>query len=144
MTTNKHHHVIGIDAPPGKVYAYVADPSHLVAAMPASNKAHLVSVDRTDDGRVAGFSVEFKMLPGVKRTAVFTREEDVPGRRIVDHNSLGVVFDYGIAPEAGGATLTFDWDGPRMMKALDAAFSHSDRDLDAILEDYKRAIEATV
>ncbi|WP_062526199.1 SRPBCC family protein [Demequina rhizosphaerae] len=143
MVASKHHHVIGVDAPPGKVFAYAADPAHLIAAMPEANRPELVEVARTEDGVVKSFTVEYRSV-GMHRRAVFTREEYVPGERIVDHSSVGPVFTYAVKPEGKGTTLSFDWDAARWLKALDAVFTHSDRDIDDALATYKREIEAMV
>ncbi|WP_062466329.1 SRPBCC family protein [Demequina maris] len=141
MVASKHHHVIGVDAPPAKVFAYAADPAHLIAAMPENYHMHLGEVARAGDGHVSSYTVEYRTM-GLRRHATFTREEYVPGERVVDHSSLGPVFTYAVKPEAGGTALSFDWDASRLMKAFDAVLGHGDRDVEDALETFKREIEA--
>lgn len=136
---SKHTHSIHIDAPVEKVFHYVEDPEHFVAQM--ANEATVAAVERTPDGLVTSYQTKYRQL-GMHLTADITREEQVVNKRIVDHSSLGVVFTYSFEPDDTGTTLTLAWDASTLMKVLDAAFFHSDKDVEAGLAAWKREIEA--
>ena len=85
MTTGKHTHTIRIDAPVEKVFAYLEDPAHFVAAAPwESHGTHatVAAVDRTPDGVVTSYETRFGQSG--KRYQM-TRAEYVVNERIVDH-----------------------------------------------------------
>ncbi|WP_278236851.1 hypothetical protein [Isoptericola sp. AK164] len=71
-----------------------------------------------------------------------TREEYVVGERIVDHAGAGPIHMLSFEPEGTGTRLTYAWDAPRWLKALDALFVHSDKDVRNALETFQREIEA--
>ena len=140
MTSAKHTHSIHIDAPVKKVFYYFEDPAHFIAGMPwESHGAHATvgAVHRTPEGVVSSY--ENKL--GGKRYA-FTRQECVVNERIIDHSQFGVVFAWTFEPDDTGTTLTFTWDGTKLMKMLDAVFYHSDKDADRAMTTFKREVEA--
>ena len=142
MTSNKHTHSIHIDAPVTRVFHYLEDPAHFIAAMPwESHGTHATSgaVQRTPDGVVVSYE---NRLGENGKHYDFTREEYVVDERIVDRSQLGVVFTWTFEPVATGTILTFAWDGTKLMKALDAVFYHADKDADHTMATFKREIEA--
>jgi hypothetical protein len=74
-----------------------------------------------------------------------TREVYVPNERIVDHSSTGPVWTFTFKPDATGTTLSLacgvSSKVPLLDKLEDAVFWNGDRDLDAWLENFKKAIE---
>jgi len=133
----QHH----FDAPAEKVFHYVEDPAHFVAAMPEEDHSTVGAVNRTPEGAVSTYEIKYREL-GMHLTGVFTREEYVANERIVDHSSLGVVITFSVVADDSGTTLTASWDASTLMKMLDTAFFHSDKDVERALATYKSEIEA--
>ena len=139
MTSNKHTRSIHIDAPVEKVFAYLEDPAHFVAAAPWESRgthATVAAVHRTPDGIVTSYETTF----GGKNYPI-TRDEYVVNERIVDHTPW-VRLTSTFEPDEAGTTLTLTWDGSAFMRALDAVIYHSDKKLDASLATVKREVEA--
>ena len=141
MATDKHTHSIHIDAPVEKVFHYVEDPAHFVAAMPEESNITLGAVRRTPEGAVSTYEIKYREL-GMHLTGVFTREEYVVNERIVDHSSMGPIFTFSVEADDSGTTLTASWDASTLMKMLDAVFFHGDKDIERALATYKVEIEA--
>jgi uncharacterized protein YndB with AHSA1/START domain len=139
--TGKHERSIHIDAPADRVFHYLEDPAHIIAAMAENHHATPGTVTRTADGAVDRYECHFHEA-GRRRTTVLTREEHVPHRRIVDRADAGPVHIFTLEPDDSGTTLRYGWDAPRFLKVLDALFAHSDRDCERALRIYKREIEA--
>lgn len=62
MTTDKHTHTIHIDAPVEKVFAYLEEPAHFVAAAPWESRgthATVAAVHTTPDGVVTSYETQF-------------------------------------------------------------------------------------
>jgi len=62
MTSNKHTHSIHIDAPVTRVFHYLEDPAHFIAAMPwESHGTHATvgAVQRTPEGVVISYENRF-------------------------------------------------------------------------------------
>lgn len=143
MASEKHTHSIHIDAPVEKVFRYVEDPVHFAAAMPEEDHITLGAVNRTPEGNVSTYEINYREL-GMHLTAVFTREEYVVNERIVDHSSMGPIFTFAVEADDSGTTLTTSWDASTLMKMIDAVFFHGDKDIDRALATYKLEIEALV
>ena len=141
MATDKHTHSIHIDAPVEKVFRYLEDPAHFVAAMPEQNQATLGTVNRTSDGAVSSYEIKYREL-GMHLSAVVTREQYVVNERIVDHSSLGPIFNFSVEADDSGTTLTASWDASTLMRMIDAVFFHGDKDIERALGTYKAEIEA--
>ncbi|TFD80096.1 SRPBCC family protein [Cryobacterium sp. Sr8] len=141
MPSDKHTHSIHIDAPVEKVFHYIEDPAHFVAAMPEESNITLGAVNRSPEGTVSTYEVKYREL-GMHLTGVFTREEYVVNERIVDHSSLGPIFTFSVEADDSGTTLTASWDASTLMKMLDAVFFHGDKDIERALATYKVEIEA--
>jgi uncharacterized protein YndB with AHSA1/START domain len=138
----RHQRSIHIDAPVEVVFDYLADPVHVVAGMAADHHASVVAVNRTQDGSVVSFDVAYREL-GRDKTMVMTPEQQVPLRRIAYHSSAGPVHVFTLERDGGGTTLAYGWDGPKLLKLLDAVFAHTDRDVERALAIHKRCIEAS-
>jgi hypothetical protein len=69
-------------------------------------------------------------------------EQWVPNRRIAYHAAAGPVHVFTLEPDARGTTPSYGWDGPRLLKVLDAIFAHTDKDVERMLAIHKREIEA--
>ena len=139
MATDKHTHSIHIDAPVEKVFGYLEEPAHFVAAAPWESHgehATVAVVHRTPDGVVTSYETTF----GGKRYPM-TRDEYVVNERIVDHTPW-VVFTITFGPDDTGTTLTLTWDGSAFMKVLDAVIYHSDKKVGASMATIKREVEA--
>jgi hypothetical protein len=139
---HKHERSIHVDAAVEDVFRHVEDPAHFVAALAPGHHATLGAVNRTADGSVSSFEFRYREV-GRERTALVTREEYVPHRRLVNRTDVGPVHVFTVEPDGTGTTLTYGWDAPRWMKALDAIFVHSDRDVERALAFYKGEIEAS-
>jgi uncharacterized protein YndB with AHSA1/START domain len=142
MSSDKHRHSIHIDAPVEKVFGYLEDPGHFLASFLEKNQVTLESVNRNPDGTVATYQSRFRQA-GMHFTVTYTREEYVPNERIVDRNSIGVLFTWSVEPDADGTKLTMSWDASRLMTMLDAVFFHTDKkEADEMLERVRQAVEA--
>jgi len=141
MASDKHTHSIHIDAPVEKVFHYVEDPAHFVAAMPEENHSTVGAVHRTPEGAVSTYEIKYREL-GMHLTAVVTREEYVVNERIVDHSSMGPIFTFSVEADDSGTTLTTSWDASTLMKMIDAVFFHGDKDIERALATYKLEVEA--
>ena len=141
MPTDKQTHSIHIDAPEEKVFHYIEDPAHFVAAMPEESNITLGAVHRTPEGAVSTYEIKYREL-GMHLTGVFTREEYVVNERIVDHSSLGPIFTFSVEADGSGTTLTASWDASTLMRMIDAVFVHGDKDIESGLAAYKLEIEA--
>ncbi len=147
MTSSaKHSHSIYIDAPLDTVFTYMADPAHIIEAMPEDFDPVLGEVNYFPDGDVASYECKYREL-GLHLTALFTREEFVRDERILDHSSMGVDFIFTVEPAptgtegSTGTTLTYAWDATGLMKLIDAAFFHGDTYVQPALERWKAEIE---
>ena len=142
MSSAKHTHSIHIDAPVEKVFGYLEDPAHFLASFAEKNQVTLESVDRNPDGTVATYQSKYRQL-GMHMTVDWTREEYVPNERVVDRNSIGILFVSTVEADATGTTLTSSWDASRLMKMLDAVFFRTDRkEADEMLARIKQGVEA--
>ena len=62
MAPAEHTCSIHIDAPPEKVFAYIEDPVHFIAAMPANHHATVGAVTRTPQGMVTTYECRYREL----------------------------------------------------------------------------------
>lgn len=142
MSSATHTHSIHIDAPVERVFGYLEDPAHFLATYPEKNQVTLEAVNRNPDGTVATYQSRFRQT-GMHLTADWTREEYVPNERIVDRNSMGILFAWTVHADATGTMLTISWDASKLMKMLDAVFFHTDKkEADEMLAKVKQAVEA--
>jgi uncharacterized protein YndB with AHSA1/START domain len=132
---------IHIDAPVEKVFGYLEDPANFLGAMPEKNQVTLESVNRNPDRTVATYEGKFRQA-GRHFTVTYTREEYVPGERIVDRNSIGVLFTWTFEPDATGTTLTAAADTSKLMEMLDKVFFHGAKHMEEALAKIKQAVEA--
>jgi uncharacterized protein YndB with AHSA1/START domain len=137
----RHQRSIHIDAPVEMVFDYLADPAHVVAGMAANHQASVKAVHRTQDGSVTSFDVKYRDM-GRDKTMVMTPEQRVVNRRIAYHSSAGPVHVFTVEPDGEGTTLSYGWDGPKLLKMLDAALAHTDKDVERALAIHKQGIEA--
>lgn len=141
MASDKHTRSIHIDAPVEKVFHYLEDPEHFIAAMPDETHITVSAVNRTPEGAVTTYECKYREL-GLHLTAVFTREEYVVNERIVDHSSMGPIFTFSVEADDSGTTLTSSWDASTLMKMLDAVFFHGDKDIERALATIKSEVQA--
>jgi uncharacterized protein YndB with AHSA1/START domain len=132
---------IHIDAPPEKVFDYLADPHHFIAGLAAGHQARVVDVHRAADGSVLSFECRYREA-GLGRAMTMTPQQVVPDRRIAYRSSAGPVHVFTLEPDAGGTTLAYGWDGPRLLKMLGAVLAHTDKDIERALAIHKQGIEA--
>lgn len=142
MDSEKHTHSIHIDAPVDKVFRYLEDPAHFVAAMPEESHSTVGAVQRTPEGTVSTSEIKYREL-GMHLTAEVTREEYVVNKRIVDRSSMGPVFTHSVEADDSGTTLTTSWDASKLMKMIDAVFFHGDKQVERALATYKLEVEAS-
>jgi hypothetical protein len=155
MSETTHTRSTHIDAPVEQVFDYVKDPQNFYAAMsevPGSRATGHVTSELTDvrmapDGGV-GSSWSFKGAVFVFHfDATLTREEYIANQRIVDSNrSAGATWTCTFEPDESGTTFglgfTMSTKLPLIDKAADWLSWDANRDLDAMLEAWKQAIEA--
>ncbi len=144
MTTSaKHTHSIHVDAPVEKVFSYIEVPAHFVAAMAGPEDTDIVlgEVDQKPDGEVTSYEVKHREF-GMHLSTTLTRAEYVPNERLVDHASLGMTHMFTVEPDDAGTKLTYAWDASKLMKMIDATFYHTDKQIDELLENVKKEIEA--
>lgn len=151
MTTT-HKRSVHIEAPVQKVFDHVKDPHHFYAAFPGA-APELVSVDLGPDGHGTytwrGRMFGFHMLGGEFSTVLegtMTRAEHVAGARIVDQSSTGPVWTWLFEADPLGTTLTLAYEYstkvPLVDKVVDRFGWRGDEDVDLILNNLKKAIEA--
>ncbi|MCE0488414.1 SRPBCC family protein [Ornithinimicrobium sediminis] len=136
----RHQRSIHVDAPVERVFEYLADPGHFVAGMAADHHASVVAVNRAQDGSVVSFDVKYREMGRDKRM-VMTAEQHVPNRRIAYRSSAGPLHVFTLEPDTEGTTLSYGWDGPRLLKMLDAVFAHTNTDVEGALAIHKKGIE---
>jgi uncharacterized protein YndB with AHSA1/START domain len=148
MSTTTHTRSIHIDAPVEKVFEHVQDPKNFYAAMAATSPQDppkLLDVDVKPEGVGSTYQWTFHLWSLLYVGGTMTREEYVPNERIVDHSSTGPVWTFTVTPDATGTTLSLACElsskVPLLDKLEDAVFWNGDRDLDAWLENFKKAIE---
>lgn len=155
MATVTHQRSIHIDAPVEKVFDFVKDPHNMLDVMsraPGSRltghmKAEPADVSMTPD-RGVGSTWSFRGALFIYHfTATFTREEFVANERIADRNpDVGSTWTSTFEPDETGTTMSLKFGYPAKMalvgKAEDVIFWDGDRDLDAMLGEFKKAIEA--
>ncbi len=145
MTTTTHKRIVHIDAPVGTVFDYVKDPRHFYDAMAEGGRDALTDVTMTPEGVVSTYSWQSTMLLRHIH-GVMTREEYTLNERIVDHSSTGPVWTWTFEPDPTGTTLSlaFEWSTkvPLMDKIVDLFAWNGDRDLDSILTNMKKRIQA--
>lgn len=146
MTTTTHKRSVHIDAPVKKVFDYVKDPHHFYDSFPEDGETkNPTEVTLTPDGHVSTYKWEDKMFL-IPIHGVMTREEFVPNKRIVDHSSTGPFWTFTFEPDPKGTTLSlaceFSSIVPLADKVIDRVVWDGDRDLDTMLTNMKKAIEA--
>ena len=148
MTTT-HKRTVHIDAAVEKVFDYVKDPRHFFKAFPEGDRATMTDVmtdvTLTPEGVGSTYAWKTSMF-GFHFDAVSTREEYIPNERIVDRSSTGPVWTWTFEPDPTGTTLSlaFEWSTkvPLMDKVVDTFAWNGDRDIDTILANLKKEIEA--
>jgi uncharacterized protein YndB with AHSA1/START domain len=141
MSSAKNAVSIHIDAPVEKVFGYLEDPVHFLGSMPEKNQVTLESVNRNPNGTVATYEGKFRQ-GGMHFSVTYTREEYVPNERIVDRNSIGVLFTWTVEPDATGTTLTLAGDTSKLMEMIDKVFFHGEKHMKEALAKIKQAVEA--
>jgi uncharacterized protein YndB with AHSA1/START domain len=145
-TKTLHERSVHIDAPVERVFDYMQDPHHFLAAFPEKDRSSMAitEVNLTPDGVGSTFTMIGKMFL-FHVTWVLTREEYIPNRRIVDHASLGGVWTSTFEPDETGTTLSlaFGWSSrvPLVGQVADRIGWEGDADLDIMLANVKEAIE---
>ncbi len=143
VTPKVHERRTHVDAPVEVVFAHVQDPLSFMAADP--EPVRISNVSLTPEGVGSTWESSWHVL-GVPMHAVWTREECVPGERIVDHVSTGMIWTYTTQPDATGTTLSLAYAiSTRVAVAnwvLDHAFGDQERQVDAMLANFKETIEA--
>ncbi len=145
MTTTTHKRSLHVDAPVEKVFDVVQDPRHFFAAFPEQDDSAISDLHLTPDGVGSTYRWTTSMF-GFHLTGVMTREQYVANERIVDRSSTGPVWTWMFEPDPTGTTLTLAFEYstriPMMDKVVDKIAWKGDRDLDAILANLKKSIEA--
>lgn len=145
MTTTTHKRSVHIDAPVETVFDYVEDPHHFYDAFPGDDGTTLTDVTLTPEGVVSTYKWKGKMFV-FHIEGVMTREDYIPNERIVDHSSTGPVWTFTFEPDPIGTklSLAFEWSSkvPLADKVIDRVAWSGDRDLDTMLTNMKKAIEA--
>ncbi len=155
MSSTTHTRSMHIDAPVAKVFDYVKDPHNfyaVISEVPGSRavghvKAELTDVSMAPDGGV-GSTWTFKgALFIFHYNATLTREECVTNERIVDSNSAaGATWTCTFAPDAAGTEFSLGFTTSTKLPLIDKAFDwvswDANRDLDAMLDAFKKAIES--
>lgn len=155
MSETTHTRSIHIDAPVEQVFDYVKDPHNFYAVMnevPGSRatghvEAELTDVSMTPDGGVGSTWSCKGALFIFHFDANLTREEYVTNQRIVDSNhSAGATWTCTFEPDETGTTFSLGFTTstklPLIEKAADWLSWDANRDLDAMLAAWKKAIEA--
>lgn len=147
-TTMTHRRSVHIDAPVEAVFDYVQDPHHFFEAFPERDRQHtaLAEVAMTPQGVGSTIRMMGRVFLVFHMEWVLTREEYVRYERIVDRANTGGVFEYAFAPDETGTTLTlaFGWSSPVPFTSelIDRLSWDGDHDLDVMLGNLKKAIEA--
>ncbi len=140
MTTT-HKRTVHIDAAVEKVFDYVKDPRHFMRAMDTP----ITDVTLTPEGVGSTYAWKSTMFL-LHIHGVMTREEYISNERIVDRSSTGPVWTFTFEPDPTGTTLSlameYSTKVPLMDKAVDLVAWNADRDLDTILTNFKKEIEA--
>jgi len=143
MRSTPHQRSIHIDAPVEKVFDHVKDPNSFVAADP--EPVHLSNLSLTPEGVGSTWRTSWRAF-GLRLHGVWTREECIPNKRIVDHVSTGVTWTYTTEPNPTGTTLSLAFaittKVPLANKVLNWAFSSQKRQLDKMLASYQKALQA--
>jgi uncharacterized protein YndB with AHSA1/START domain len=147
MIKELHRRSVHIDAPVGKVFAYLKDPQHYLEAFPEEDRRHmaLAEVNLTPEGGAGStYRLMGRMLLLFHMEWTMTREEYVPDERFVDHANTGGVWTFTVEPDERGTTLSaaFGWSSkvPFVAELMDPGWN-GDSDLDAMLANVKKAIE---
>lgn len=148
MTTITHTRHVHINASPEQVFEHVGQPQNIFAAMRSltgEDAGNLANVAMAPDGGVGSvYEWRFRALMIPVHVTV-TREEFVPGERIVDRTSSGGGWIFTVAPEDGGTRLTATMEVssrvPGLARLEDKLEWRGDEDLDAMLAAHKAAIE---
>lgn len=145
MTTTMHKRSVHIDAPVETVFEYVKDPQHMWVGFADEKKAPVMTdVAMTSEGVGSTYTWNTDVL-FFHVHGVMTREESVANKRIVDRSSTGPVWSYDLEPDQSGTKLTLGYEYstkvPMMDKALDSVLWKGDRDIDRMLDGYKKEIE---
>lgn len=143
MEPNARQRSIHIDAPAEIVFDHVKDPNNFVAADP--EPVHLSNLSLTPDGTGSTWETAWRAF-GRNLHGVWTRTEYVPNERIVDCVSTGATWTFATSPDPDGTTLTLAFSFTTKSTLLDTvigwALASQDRQLDRMLANYKKAIEA--
>lgn len=132
-----------VEAPVAVVFAHVRDPLSFMAADPEPVRIDNIALTPAGVGSTWESRWHVARVP---MHANWTREECVPDERIVDRTSTGMRWTYMTTPTATGTTLSIAYAiSTRLAVAnwvLDHVFGNQDRQLDAMLANFKAAIEA--
>ena len=147
MIKELHKRSVHIEAPVGKVFAFVKEPQHYLEAFPEEDRRHmaLAEVNLTPEAGVGStYRVMSRMFLVFHMEWTMTREEYVPDERFVDHANNGGAWTFTVEGDETGTTLTgaFGWSSkvPFMAELMDLGWN-GDSDLDAMLANIKKAIE---
>lgn len=145
MTTTTHKRSIHIDAPVERVFDYVKDPQKYFDAWFEST-SKITDIKIAEEGVGTTYEWTTSVLHFFHINGVMTRQEYVPNQRFVDRSSTGPVWTYTFEPDQTGTTLSIEFDlsskVPFADKVLDSVAWDGDRDLDSLLANLKKAIEA--
>jgi uncharacterized protein YndB with AHSA1/START domain len=147
MIKELHKRSTHIDAPVGKVFAYIKEPRHYLEAFPEEGRRHMALAEEnlTPEGGVGStYRLMGRMFLFFHMEWTMTREEYVPDERFVDHASTGGAWTLAVEPDESGTTLSiaFGWSDrvPFVAELMDLGWN-GDSDLDAMLANLKKAIE---
>lgn len=148
MTAPVHKRSVQIDAPVEKVFDFVKDPRQFWEAWLEESGGHtaLAEVNMTPEGVGSTYRMMGRTLFLFHMEWVITREEYVPNERIVDHAWLGRIILTVEPADPTGTTLSMAWEWstkvPLVGGAMDRFSWGGDRELDQVLANVKKAIEA--
>lgn len=148
MTTAMHKRSVHIDAPVDRVFDYVKDPHHFYQAFSPEFSAHsaVAAVNTTPEGVGSTVTLMGRVFLLFHMEWTVTREEYVPNERIVDHAWLGRIISTFEPGDPKGTTLSLAWewftDLPVVRDMIDRLSWNGDKELDTVLANLKKAIEA--
>lgn len=143
-----HKRSVHVDAPVEKVFEYLKEPRHFLDAFPVEDRRHmaLAEVNLTPDaGLGSTYRLMGRMFLLFHLEWTFTREEFVPNEHFRDHTQFGGTWTFSVEPDKTGTRMSaaFGWSDtiPFVPELMDLSWD-GDRDLDAMLAELKKAIEA--
>jgi len=142
MEPHARRRSIHVDAPVGKVFDHVKEPTNFVAADP--EPVDLSNVSLTPEGVGSTWETSWRAF-GRRLHGVWTRQQYIPNERIVDHVSTGATWTFITTQDSDGTTLSlafaFTSKWPLANKIISWLLPTQDRQLDRMLANYRQEIQ---